>query len=485
MPTRLPVDDQALALLYHARSATPFCSNDGEPCVSVPAGVDSRHVVPLRSAAFRDWVTANFYSEYEMAPSPTALRSALRTLEARARYGDVRPQKVDIRIGCEGDPFLPSKIIFDLANDYGEVVEITSRGWHTTDNLRHSFRQSPTTLPLPRPLESTTPSHQSLDALARLFLLSESARARAFVWLATALRPTGPYPILVVRGPAGSGKSILARALHAMIDPSSAPVRRLPESDREIVQLALQNWMLVFDQVHRIPPKISEALSAVSSGDALEIAQPDSRQPLTFQVARPVLLVAPIDEAEQAWTLPRSFSNRTLAIDLEPIGAQRPEAAIWSEFEAMRPTLVTALAETVATALRRIRDIDLANVGRFPDGAAWAAAAAPALGLTESAAAGALTDPDAIWMGADPLRDAVHALVGRDSAWTGDPAALLQQLRAIAPLAVLPAAPRGLEQALAGIAGIELSFSKGERGESVLTVARAGDAPQRATVVRR
>jgi hypothetical protein len=198
-----------------------------------------------------------------------------------------------------------------------------------------------------------------------------------------------------------------------------------------------------------------------------------------------VLLVAPIDEAEQAWTLPRSFSNRTLAIDLEPIGAQRPEAAIWSEFEAMRPTLVTALAETVATALRRIRDIDLANVGRFPDGAAWAAAAAPALGLTESAAAGALTDPDAIWMGADPLRDAVHALVGRDSAWTGDPAALLQQLRAIAPLAVLPAAPRGLEQALAGIAGIELSFSKGERGESVLTVARAGDAPQRATVVRR
>jgi hypothetical protein len=126
--------------------------------------------------------------------------------------------------------------------------------------------------------------------------------------------------------------------------------------------------MLAFDRVHRVPAKIADALSA----DFLRRRRSRSpsrtrRQPLTFQVARPVLLVAPIDETEQAWTLPRSFSNRTLAIDLEPIGAQRPEASIWPEFEALRPALVTALAETVATALSRIRDIDLAlTSGDFP-----------------------------------------------------------------------------------------------------------------------
>ena len=88
MPKHLQHADQAAALLYHARSATPFCSPGGEPCASIPTSVDARHVLPLRSAAFRDWIIANYYAEYESAPSPVALRAALRTLEARAQYGD-------------------------------------------------------------------------------------------------------------------------------------------------------------------------------------------------------------------------------------------------------------------------------------------------------------------------------------------------------------------------------------------------------------
>ena len=85
--------DQTQALLYHARAATPFCSEDGEPCASVPSTVDSRRVLALRSASFRDWLTANFYSEYETAPSIAAFRAALRMLEARARYGEMPPQR--------------------------------------------------------------------------------------------------------------------------------------------------------------------------------------------------------------------------------------------------------------------------------------------------------------------------------------------------------------------------------------------------------
>jgi len=484
MPARLPINDQALALLYHARSATPFCSEDGEPCASVPASLDSRQVLALRSAAFRDWVTANFYAEYEAAPSPAAYRTALRTLEARARYGESPSQKVDIRLGFVGDPFLPSKIILDLANASGDLVEITSEGWHTTPNLHHSFRQSPAMLPLPRPIESTTPGNQSLDALTKLFGLDEATRACTLVWLTASLRPTGPYPMLVIRGAGGSGKSVLARALRSIIDPSAAPIRRVPASDREIPRLALQNWVLTFDQVHRVPTKISDALAAISSGDTLEIPQPDHRQPLVFQVARPIILAAASDEAERAWVPPRSFSNRTLAIRLDPISAPRAEAALWAEFEALRPALVAALADTVVTALRRIRDIDIPHVARFPDAAAWVAAAAPALGLTESAAVSALTDPDAIWAGVNPLRDALDALLGRSSVWTGEPATLLQRLRAIAPSSALPANPRALTQAVARLAGIELAAGKGARGESMLTVSRAGEARGQAAEVR-
>ncbi len=469
--------DQASALLYHARAVTPFCSENGEPYASIPAGIDSRHVMPLRSAAFRDWLTANFYGEHESAPSPTAYQSVLRLLQSRARYGDAPPQPVNYRLGFEGDPFTPSKIFLDLANSDGEIVEITSQGWQIADNLRHSFRQSPSALPLPRPTPPSANS-QPLAAFSDLFRLTGATRTRTLTWIATSLRPIGPYPILVVRGPVASGKSVFARALRALIDPSAAPIRRLPTRDRELLHFASQQWMLAFDHVHRIPPKTAEALSAISSGDTLEITQADYRDPLVYQIARPMILIVPDDETLPAWTPPRALSNRALVVDLEPLTALRPEAAFWSEFEALRPALLASLTDAVATALRRIRDIDLGNVARFPDGAAWTAAAAPALDISERDIKNALSDPDAVWIGSNPLRKALHALIPPGEMWTGDATALLDELRAIAPLAAIPSTPKGVSQALSAISGIHCTKSKLTHGSRSLTIQRKGGASQ-------
>ncbi len=464
MTTKRLQADQSNALLYHARAATPFFSQGGEPCASIPSSVDSRRIVPLRSADFRDWLTANYFSEYETAPSALALRTVLRTLEARAQYGNWPAQKVNHRIGLEGDPFAPSKILLDMANPAGEILEITSQGWTITDNLRHSFHRSPGMLPLPYPANPQRPIPQPLSELAALLHLSPVAQIRVFFWLMAALRATGPYPILVLRGPASSGKSTLARALRTLIDPSAAPLRRLPIRDRELLQLALHNWILSFDHVHRIPVKISEALCAICSGEAVETAQPDYRGSAFGEIARPIVFIAPLDEAQSPWTPLRSLSNRTLAVDLAPIAAPRPEAAIFSDLEALRGAVLAALAGAVSSALRNIRDMHVRNGApgrpeRFADCAAWAAAAAPALDLDSAAMAEAVSDPESIWIGADPLRDALYALLrgsasGPNATWSGDASTLQAELHAIAPLAVLPSTPKALGQALARVPGI-------------------------------
>jgi hypothetical protein len=469
--------DQTQALLYHARAATPFCSEDGEPCASIPSTVDSRRVLTLRSAPFRDWLTANFYGEYETAPSTTAFRAALRVLEARARYGEMPARKVDRRLSFEGDPFTPSRIILDLANANGEVLEISSKGWQTTGNLRHPFHQSETTLALPSP--DSSPSSQPLVQFAEIFRLAQDNRTRAFSWLAAALRPIGPYPVLVLRGPAASGKSMLARALRALIDPSTVPLRRLPVRDRELRQLALQNWILVFDQVYRIPSKIAEALCALSSGDVLEVGRA-GRDPLVRELARPLILIAPTDEARAAWTPPRTLSNRTLTIDLPPITALRSEASLLAQFEGLRPAILGTLATAVATALRRIREVDLGNVARFPDSAAWAVAAASALALDPADIAETFSASSSIWAGSDPLREVVHEFLHQRSSWTGTATELLSQLRAIAPLAGLPATPKGLSQALPRVAGILVSRKRDAQGDRVLTIMPTFDATKTA-----
>jgi hypothetical protein len=284
--------------------------------------------------------------------------------------------------------------------------------------------------------------------------------------------------VLVLSGPAASGKSVFARALRALIDPSTVPLRRLPARDRELLRMAFQNWILAFDQVERIPSRISQALCAISSGDALEIAQPDYRDPVVFQLARPVILIAPKDETQPAWIPSRTLSNRTLRIDFSPIAAPRPEAAIWSAFEALRPALLGTLCNAVATALHRIRDIDLAHVARFPDCAVWAAAAAPTLGLEVPAILEALRDPDSMWTGSDPLRAAIHALLDQSPVWTGDATAFLSQLRAAIPFAALPTTPKGLSQLLTRFPEVRVTRTRGTQGQRILSIIKTTDASQ-------
>lgn len=191
------------------------------------------------------------------------------------------------------------------------------------------------------------------------------------------------------------------------------------------------------------------------------------------------MLIAPLDETQSPWTPTRTLSNRTLAIHLAPLAAPRPEAAVWSDFEALRAPILAALADGVSSALRHVRDIDLGHIARFSDCALWTAAAAPALGLDPAAIAGA-SDPESIWLGADPLRDTLDTLLRTTGqSWSGDTTALLTQLRAIAPLAVLPSTPKGLAQALARIPGITVSKGKtdGHRTLSVSKIAPRTAAP--------
>ncbi len=472
---------QPKELLELAHSATPFCSNDGQACASLPLSVEHRTVVPLRSAAFRDWLTSEFYKQNKTAPSLQAFRAALRTLEAQARYGEFPAQPVKQRLGFEGDPFYPSKIILDLANASGDILEITSRGWQIRNNLQTAFRQSPSTRALPVP-EPAAPSPKPLAPLQHLLNLPTAAWNRALSWITAALRPTGPYPILVLNGPAGSGKSVLARVLRSLIDPSAAPAHRLPARDRDLCQLALHNWILIFDQVHRVPNKISETLCALSSGDAIKITQPDLRDPLVFEVARPIILVAPHDETQRAWTPPRTLANRTMTIHLDRIAFPRPEAAIWSTFKTLHPQSLASLSDAVATALARVRDIDLGNVSRFPDSATWTAAAAPSLGLTETDVIRAFTDEKSMWSGGDPLREAVHAVLETTGSWTGEATDLLNQLRVTVPLAALPSTSKGLSQVLANVAGVHITKTR-DANSHRLTITRIDDASQKTATV--
>lgn len=441
-------------IFKHAnRTATPFTSPLGQAWASIPLGVDSHQVWPVRSPRFRDWLVDSFYKEHEIFPRRRPLLDAIRMFESLAHTSNLNSPLPAHRLSACGDQFYPDAILLDLDNADRQSVEIRSDGW-TVDTARNFFRHSRGDLPLPVPLHQPVGPH-SLSPLQHLLGIDDPVHWTAIAaWIVSALRPTGPYPILIISGPPACGKTMLARMLRMLIDPCSAPLLPMPDSPRALLRLAWHYSVLAFDHVTRLAHPIAETLARISTGAGYSYSDPhDLREPLLTDVQRPIILTTPAGAI-----IPRPLSAAAVAMQLPAIPRLRvrPQANLWTDFHRIHPAVLGSLCSAVGTALARIRETEFAAATRFPDAASWTVAAAPALGLSQANIALALsTDPYVL-----ALRDITAAAEG--GVWSGSATDLLSAFRH-RKIPALPATPKGLMQRLnrspLAVYGIELDSS--------------------------
>jgi len=219
--------------------------------------VGGRHeVFALRSAAFRDWLIDGFARERGEAPSDWAIRRALAQLEATARFEGGTPS-IFIRVGHDGNGNVNascngngnvnghcngSVFYLDLADSSGRAIKIGPEGWSVVANPPINFRRPDGHLPLP------IPSHDGAIALLRPYAnVLDCHFTLLTVWMAAALRPVGPYPILVLYGEQGSTKTTLAQIARLLIDPQATSVLAQPLNTRDLMAAAANGWLTAPD----------------------------------------------------------------------------------------------------------------------------------------------------------------------------------------------------------------------------------------------
>src|SRR5262245_45369615 len=201
---------------------------------------------------------------------------------------------------------------------------------------------------------------QTNESLVQLLLPFLNVREAQWVlvaaWLAAALRPTGPYPLLKLLGEQGSAKTTTARVLRALLDPNAAPVRAEPKDARDLMIAANNGWLLCLDNVSFVQPWLSDALCRVSTGGgfATRTLYTDDDEPI-FESRRPVILTSIEDIGTRSDLLERS-----LIIDLPTIGEgkRRAEKAFWAEFEKKHPLILGALLDVVCGAIRALPEVE-------------------------------------------------------------------------------------------------------------------------------
>jgi hypothetical protein len=414
---------QAEILIELSREMVLFRSSDGEDYASFQNG-GHKETLPLKSKDFKDYLAARFYELKGKAPHSNALQSALAVLRGRASMIPWQ-QPVYSRLAQMG-----SKVYLNLADDRWRVVEATSSGWEVVSDHPIFFLRPKGMAALPIPERGWCVSE-----LRRFINFADDEDFILLVsWLVAALRPVGPYPILVLQGEQGSAKSTTAKMLRSLVDPSIAPLRRLPRNERDLMIAAKNSWVLAFDNISKIPEWLADAFSSLATGGGLSTRQLYSDTDEThLDATRPIMLNGIEDLATRGDLL-----DRAIVINLPKIssGERKREESLWQDFEVARPRILGALLLAVAHGLYNVDRIHRRKYPRMADFAHWSAATASGQPWEDwqfiNAYEANILGANAICLEADVVAGVVQALMEDTPSWEGSAAELLEKLNEIA-----------------------------------------------------
>ena len=358
-----------------------FRSADGRFCAQAPVGTRSE-TLGLRSVGFRDWLIDRYASEQGEPPSNWAIGRVIGMLEARARFSDGIPE-VYVRVGRGGDGDGNAggadggggdgTYFVDLGDRTGRAVAVREQGWSIVDRPGVHFRRPEGLLALPEPARGG-----SIDLLRKYVNLSEPDFRLMIAWLTAAMRPVGPYPVLVLNGEQASGKSTLARILRMLVDPQASPVLALPNSTHDLMVTAANGWLLIYENISGISDWFSDCVCQLAFGGGFasrELFTSDERSVVYAQ--RPVILVGIDDFVERP-----DLRDRAVFLHLPPIPrtSRRSERGFWPAFRADYPGILGGLLDAMAGGLRELPSVDLKELPRMADFAEWGEAVGRGLG---------------------------------------------------------------------------------------------------------
>jgi hypothetical protein len=415
-----------------ASSARLLRSADGRFCAQVPVG-DRSEIYGLKSAGFRDWLIDGYLVDQPEPPSSWAIRRVVGMLEARARFSSGIPE-VFVRVGHGDDG--DSTYFLDLGDPSGRAVAIREQGWGVVGRPGVHFRRPEGLLPLPAPSE-----HGSIDLLRPFVNLTEPDFRLMFAWLTAALRPVGPYPVLVLNGEQSSGKSTLARILRLLIDPQACPALALPKSTRDLMATALNGWLLVYENISAIAGALSDCICQLAFGGGFAsraLFTNDERSVIYAQ--RPVILVG-IDD----FVLRGDLRDRSVFLHLNPIPktSRRTERTFWPAFRADYPRILGGVLDGIVGALRELPKVDLKELPRMADYAEWGEATSRGQGWGAGTFLSTYDDnrkeATEVLLEDSPVATVVLALARKGINWSGTP---MQLYNAVAKIMGKQVGPR-------------------------------------------
>ena len=392
--------------------------------------------------------------------------------------------KVSLRVARQDDGKLVLAL-HDANNTHIRIgpnkVEVVTEG---SDTL---FNRPATSRPMTNPAESCSVTLTKL--LKPYFNLSAVDLVLLIGWisytLAHAKEDGTVYPIAVLNGGQGSGKSLASKFIIRMVDPSLVGVQRLPRQIQDLAIATQNSHLLIYDNLRSLSHEMSDALCTVATGGSLTQRKlySDNEQSVLKLHAAVVLngINAFVDQPDLAQ---RCVPHR---LQLMAESNRRSEKTLLDDFDRDLPAIQRGLFDLIASVLATLPTAKVTCPQRMYEFVRWLAAMEAASDIPNSpyqlAYADALNEGQLDSINDNLLGAAVleFAETLKTDQWSGTPAELLAELNSTRPFGF--GAPRGwpdnpiaMSKRLVGLQTalstqqVVIEFSRGKHRTITITV---------------
>lgn len=308
---------------------------------------------PIESLEFKTWLSTIFWKEYKQIASELVLKDAISVMRGQALY-EGKCYKVFTRVGL-----FDNKIYIHLANDKWQVVEVSSEGWSILETSPIKFQGLQNMRPLPIPIKD----RGDINLLWQHINIPESSRILVLAWLLECFIIETPFPILILEGLQGSGKSYTQEQLRKLIDPSTVNLRGAPKNVNDILVAAANNFLISYNNVSHLTSQSQDDLCCLCTGGG--IAQRrlfTTTEEEVTDIKRPVIINGIGDLVTR-----QDLMERCIIVNLPNIdqSERKTEIELQTIFNKDYPLIFGGLLNTLVLTLKAIPTIKLPKKPRM------------------------------------------------------------------------------------------------------------------------
>lgn len=326
-------------------------TEDGDPFVVPKTGPQVALRLDHGRHSLEAELAARYFAETGRCATEAALGQAMRVVSGMAARTEPRP--LFIRAATH-----ENCIYVDIGDATGRAIEVTREGWSIRDSVPVTFYRTGLTGELATPVEEF-----SIWDLWRVLNVAEADQPLVLAWLLSVWMEHVPCPILAVSGEQGTGKSTASRILADLVDPSLAPLRRPPSSDKDWPVVASGSRLIALDNVSKISPALSDTLCRTCTGESDVRRRLYSNNDQVVYSYRRALLLNGIAISDVRGDL----ADRLVLCELRPIETRVTEEFLREVYAEIRGPLVHALLDLLAQVWALLPGIVVEDMRRMGD----------------------------------------------------------------------------------------------------------------------